>query len=308
MHPRNRSVTPRHSVVTLFGMVALSCIFAVDAWAQPTPYNPYADSQDPLPPVAADGTLHWGPFYKSAALQKSYERLWNMGACRGTNKAITTPVERNTMVIDNLPEESFGGLVRATTGTRAGGMVAFTEGTTDHSAAPVLIAQLHSAGVTHLEVGGRISGTAIKPGITVRLRAKVDAKGRAADPVRKLDIVTPPDGFIPDPVRPGTLDIVVGTVAQYRNGMLLLKVDAGKIRRLTLTLAEDAEIMVVDAAQLDLVAPGDSVEITGRRWSGEGSMGAGTVFASRIIVTKKSLESPASAEPKPNQFGATQAF
>ena len=57
--------------------------------AQPVPYNPYADGHDPLPPVAADGTLHWGPFYKSAAIQKSYERLWSLGACRGTNKAIT---------------------------------------------------------------------------------------------------------------------------------------------------------------------------------------------------------------------------
>ena len=90
--------------------------------------------------------------------------------------------------------------------------------------------------------------------------------------------------------------------------MLLLKVDAGKIRRLSLPIADDAETMIVDAAQLDLVAPGDEVEITGRRWSGEGSMGAGTVFTSRIIVTKMLVEPPASAQPMPNEVGTTKAF
>ena len=304
----NRLVPLCLRVRRLLWAVALSSVFAGPVWAQPTPYNPYADSHDPLPPVAADGTLHWGPFYKSAAIQKSYERLWNLGACRGTNKAITTPVERNKMVIDNLPEESFSGRVRATTGTLAGGMVAFTEGTSDDSTAAVLIAQLHPAGVTHMQVGGRSSVAALKPGMTVRLRAQVDNKGRAADPIRNLDIVTPPDGFIPDPIRPGTLDTVVGTVVQCRNGILLLKVDAGKIRRLSLSLADDAEIMIVDAAQLDLVAPGDQVEITGRRWSGEGAMGSGTVFTSRIIVTKMAVEPPASAQPMSNEVGGTNAF
>jgi len=304
----NRLAPCCRQVRRLLWAVALLCVFAGPVLAQPSPYNPYAESHDPLPPVAADGTLHWGPFYKSAAIQKSYERLWNMGACRGTNKAITTPVERNKMVIDNLPEESFTGRVRATTGTLAGGMVAFTEGASEDSTASVLIAQLHPAGVTHMQVGGRSSVAAIKPGMTVRLRAQVDNKGRAVDPVRNLDIVTPPDGFVPDPVRPGILDTVVGTVVQYRNGMLLLTVDAGKIRRLSLPLAEDAETMIVDAAQLDLVGPGDQVEITGRRWSGEGAMGAGTVFTSRIIVTKMAAEQATSAQPMTNEVGATKAF
>lgn len=53
MHCRSRSVTPRHSVVTRFGMVALSCRFAVDAWAQPTPCIPCADSQSRCPTHSA---------------------------------------------------------------------------------------------------------------------------------------------------------------------------------------------------------------------------------------------------------------
>lgn len=308
---RNRFVLPCRLcpwVGQLACAVVLMSVFAASARAQPTPYNPYAETQEALPPVAADGTLHWGPFYKSAAMQKRYERLWNQGACRGTNKAITTPVERNTMVIDKLPEESFSGRVRATAGTLAGGMVAFTEGVSEDSTVAVLVAQLHPAGVTHMQVGGRSSTSAIKPGMTLRLRAQVDEKGRAADPVRHLDIVTRPEGFIPDPIRPGKFDTVVGTVVQFRGTTLLLRVDAGTIRRLALTLADDAEVMIADAAQLDLIAPGDEVEIRGRRWSGEGAMGAGTVFTSRIIVTKVPLEPTPSAEPMPNAVGAVSGL
>jgi len=268
------------------------------------PYNPYADGHDDLPPVAADGTLRWGPFYKSAAIQKTYERLWSLGACRGTNKAITVPVERNKMMIDNLPEESFTGRVRATAGSLSGGMVAFTEGAAVDPAAAVLIAQLHPAGVTEMQVGGSAPVAAIKPGMTVRVRAQVDDKGRAAESIRTIDIVTPPRDFRPDAVRPNQLDTIVGTVVQARNTMLLIKVDAGKIRRLTLPLADDAAVMVVDAAQMDLISPGDEVEVTGRRWSGEGAMGAGTVFTSRIVVTKAPLQPTGSVQPGSDELGA----
>jgi hypothetical protein len=280
-------------------------VCSMPALAQP--YNPYADGQDPLPPVAADGTLHWGTFYKSAAIQKSYERLWGLGACRGTNKAITIPVERNKMVIDNLPEESFTGRVRATAGSLAGGMVAFTEGASVDPSVAVLIAQLHPAGVTHMQVGGRTSAAAITPGTTVRLRAQVDDKGRASEAIRAIEIVTPPRGFTPDPVRAHALNTVVGTVVHARDNTLQLKVDAGRIRRLTLPLADDAEVMIVDAAQVDLIAPGDEVEVTGRRWSGEGAMGAGTVFTSRIIVTKSSQQPALPAQPGPGQVGFKKA-
>ena len=93
---------------------------AAAASAQINAYNPYADSQEHLPPVAPDGTLRWGTFYKSAALQQAYERLWNLGACRGTNKAITVPVEMNKVAIDSLPEEDFRGIVVGSTGTLRG--------------------------------------------------------------------------------------------------------------------------------------------------------------------------------------------
>lgn len=274
------------------------------ALAQPVPYNPYAETQEAIPPVAADGTLHWGTFYKSASIQKSYERLWSLGACRGTNKAITTPVERNKLVIDNLPEASFRGTVRATAGTSKGGLLAFTEGDAMNESAPVLVAQLHPAGVTRMQIGGPAAVTTLKPGMTVRLRAQVDEKGRSTSPLRSLEIISAPDGFVPDPVRPNTTDTIIGDIQRATTSLLLVQVAAGKIRRLTLPLSAETSIMVVDASRLDLVAPGDSLEVTGRRWAGDGCMGAGTVFASQVIVHKTASAPSATGTPSPLAVGA----
>lgn len=249
------------------------------------PYNPYADNEALSAPLAPDGTIRWGTFYKSAAMQKTYERLWELGACRNTNKAITIPVQENKLVVDRLPEADFSGVVRGAAGTLAGGMVAFGDRGTEAGQAAPLVAQLHPAGVSQVRVVGRVSAAVVAPGMTVRVRAMADERGRIAEPVHAIEIVTPPADFVPDDVRPGRLDEIVGTVQQRRGGVVTLRVPTGRIRRLTLTLADDAEARV-DAARLDLVAPGDTIEVRGRLWSGDGALGAGTVFASHVTVTK----------------------
>lgn len=268
-----------HPLLLMAGIAAAAPAVAL---AQAAPYNPYAVTQEPPPPpVAADGTLHWGTFYKSAALQKSYERLWNLGACRGTNRAITEPVERNKIVIDNLPEADFQGTVRGAAGTLAGGLLAFAPS----PAADPWVATLHPAGVSQVTVSGDAPAAVLKPGMVVRLRATVDSKGKGVAPVNGFEIVTPPAGFVPDAVRADRVETIIGTVTRVQGTSLLLHVEAGRIRRISLTLTPDAKA-TVNASLLELVEPGDSIEVTGRLWSGEGSMGAGTIFASKVTVTK----------------------
>jgi len=252
--------------------------------ASAQPYNPYAAVEEAPAPVAADGTIQWGAFYKSAAIQQNYERLWNMGACRGTNRAITEPVQRNKLIIDRLPEAVFEGVVVAATGTVAGGMVAFHEGPADRGAAP-LVAQLHPAGVSRLRITGRMSAAVLRPGLVIRLVAEVDQRGRGTEPVSAFDVVTPPADYEPDPVRPGTRGQIVGVVRTVGGDIVTLQVNAGRNRRLVLALAPDA-VATLDAARLDLAAAGDAIAVKGRIWSGEGSMGSGTVFASEVEIRK----------------------
>jgi hypothetical protein len=290
--------SPRGPVRTLLsatGMLVTLCV-TTPADAQLTPYNPYADSQEVLPPVAADGTLNWGTFYKSASLQQTYERLWNLGACRGTNKAITGPVENNKILIDRLPESDFKGVVRAASGSITGGVVAFSRDGDVASEQQPLFAQLHPAGVSSVSVSGRAATSVLQPGMTVRVRAKVDERGRGHDDIRALDIVTAPPGFTPDEVRPNRIETIVGRVLRFSNDVLLLQIDAGRIRRITLPVAEDA-IAMIDASEVRLIAPGDTIEVTGRLWSGAGSAGSGTVFASRVTVTKPAPSATDSPRP-----------
>jgi len=269
-------------------MVAV--LAGASASGQVGPYNPYAVAEDSPPPLAADGTIQWGVFYKSAKLQRAYERLWSLGACRGSNRAITVPVAENKLVIDRLPEADFRGVVQAATGDRAGGMVAFALESTAPDGTEALVAQLHPAGVSRLAVRGPVPPAVLTNGTVVRVRTRIDERGRGSEPISAFEIVVPPADFRPDAIRPGQLDTVVGVVQSMRRDAVVLRVDAGEIRRVTLAVADDV-VATVDAPRLDLVAAGDRIEVRGRLWTGDGALSGGTVFASDVIVTKASAGS-----------------
>lgn len=285
------SSSPRHPLATS----SLILLLGVATPAAAEPFNPYAVPEAVVAPVAPDGTLRWGVFYKSPDIQRAYERLWNMGACRGTNKAITVPVEENKLVVDRLPEADYVGIVQGVAGGLARGLMAFA----DDDAKTTYVAHLHPAGVTSFSVVGRSPAAIVQPGMAVRLVAKVDDRGRGVEPLRKFDIVTPPPGFKPDEVRPDRVERIVGVVTGVRNRTMQVRVEAGKIRRLTFTVADDA-VVTIDAATPNLVAPGDRIELRGRLWTGDGCHAAGSVFASRVTVTKAM---PAAAEAPPAAIG-----
>lgn len=284
-------------------VMVVAASLPVTAGAQGVPYNPYADSQDQPAPVAADGTIRWGVFYKSAAMQETYERLWNMGACRGTSKAIVIPVTENKLNVDDLPEAEFTGIVRAAEGTLGGGMIAFDESSVGSPDAALLVAQLHPAGVSRLVVVGESTASILRPGMMVRLSTAVNAHGQATEPVKAIEIFTPARDFKPSPVVAGEAETVEAVLTQVHRNLMDLRVDAGRIRKLHLRLASDATV-TIDASSLDLVSAGDRIELKGRLWTGEGSMGAGTVFASDVLVRKAA---PAAIEDRRLPAAAIEA-
>lgn len=268
---------------TLFLLGAsIPAVAPVDATAQIVPYNPYADSQDSSPPVLPDGTIHWGTFYKSAAMQRAYERLWNLGACRNSNKAITIPVQNNKLPIDSLPKADFRGVVSAVAGANAGGAVAFVD---DGGTGLERVALLHPAGVSRVEVTGTAPPSFLAAGMAVRFRATVDSRGRSLEPVRVFHVVDPTTGATPAPLSADREELVVGRVISSRKGILSVRVDAGKIRRLTIPIADEA-VVRVSTTGVGFAGPGDTVEIEGRLWTGEGALGDGSVFADSVKIVK----------------------
>ena len=276
----------------LCSLVSLALVAGAAGDAAAQRYNPYAEAHEAAAPVAPDGTLHWGTYFKSAQLQQSYERLWNLGACRGTNRAITEPVTANKLVIDRLPEGDFTGVVHGASGALAGGVVAFSE-TAGGGPEAALFAQLHPAGVSTVTVMGTVSVGDLRPGMAVRLRTRVDSRGRGSEPVDRLTIVTPSPGARPQPVQPDRREDLIGSLVSCRGGTLVVKVDAGKVRRLTVPLADDV-VVTVDGAYLELISAGDAIAVKGRLWSGAGAAGAGTIFASQVTVTKRPPPQPES--------------
>jgi hypothetical protein len=268
-------------------ILSLVTVAAGPVRGQFIPYDPYADSQEAPAPLAADGTVQWGVFYKSAETQQAYLRLWNLGACRGTNRRITEPVNRNKLIVDRLPEADYEGTVVAASGTLAGGLIAFQERGAAAGSEPIVV-QLHPAGVSRLRITGRSPAAVLRRGHVVRVVAEVDSQGQAQTPLTTFDLVTPPADFRPEAVEAGRRMTIVGVARQIRDDVLILEVPAGRIRRLTFRLADDA-VATIDAAQLDLVAAGDAVSLTGRLWAGEGSMAGGTIFASEVQVAKPPL-------------------
>ncbi len=268
--------------------LAIAVLFAVFAvWSQPAAAQGYGPPAPPPPPVNEDGTIHWGTFYKSATLQQAYERLWNLGACRGTNKRITIPVENNKMQIDSLPEAEFQGVVQAAAGTVAGGVIAFNAAGGVADGSPTLVAQLHPAGVSALHVSGPASAAMLSIGMTVRLQAIVDSKGHGADEIETIEIITPPHDFEAPTIEPGSRGEIVGRIVTVRGNRLTVQPlrTVGGVRRLFLPLSEEV-VVRFDAAQVEYVTPGDRITLTGRLWTGEGSMASGTIFASEIVITK----------------------
>ena len=248
----------------------------------------YSTPAPPPPPLNDDGTIHWGTFYKSAAIQKAYERLWNLGACRGTNKRITIPVENNKMIIDSLPESDFEGVVQASAGSIRGGLIAFFDTSGSSSVSKTRVVQLHPAGVSSLHVHGPSNMAILSPGMIVRLQAMLDIRGHGIDEVDLIEIITPPSVFEAPSIQPKQRIELIGRINSIEKQRLILQLPhtTNGMKRVILHLSDTA-VVRFDAAQVEYISPGDQISVTGRIWTGEGSMATGTVFASQVKVIKK---------------------
>jgi hypothetical protein len=178
--------------------------------------------------------------------------------------------------------------VQAAAGTVAGGLIAFTEADDSGANPPTFVAHLHPAGVSALHVSGPTSAAMLAPGMTVRLQALVDPQGRGMDDVETIEIVTLPDDFDPPPVTTGSRREIVGRIIALRGGVLTIQLPGSTtgLRRLFLPLSENV-VARFNAGQVEYVAAGDRISLTGRLWTGEGSMAAGTIFASDVAITKQ---------------------
>ena len=256
--------------------------------AQVAPYNPYAASQEEvLPAVAADGTLHWPAFFKSAKMELAYQRLWNLGACRGTNMRIQVPVEQNKMSIDKMPEGTITGEVTLV----SAGAVMLKQ--TDGKLTRLVT---HPEGVSRVNVTGDVPATMLKPGMIVRFMAKVDEHGVGAEPIVVLDVISIEKAFTPAEVKADTLQTITAKVVSLKGERLQLKAGAGALRKLSFQLDENAKAHVM-TREIEYTSVGDTVTAKGHIYSG--AEDEHWVFASDVTVLKGATEQVATATKAP---------
>jgi hypothetical protein len=276
---------------TLVAGVALSFFgFTSPLMAQVAPYNPYAASQEEvLPAVAADGTLHWPVFFKSAKMELSYQRLWNLGACRGTNMRITGPVEQNKISIDKMPEGTVEGVV--TLVSTGAVMLKQSDGKLTRLVT-------HPEGVSRVSVTGDVPANMLKPGMQVRLVASVDEHGVGAEPIDVLDVISVDKDFTPLEVKAGAIQTITAKVVSLRGQRLQLLVGTGSLRKLTFQL-DEAAIAHVMTRDIGYASIGDTLTAKGHMYSGTAT--EHWVFASDVTVVKEAKGTQAAA-PAPKKI------
>jgi len=249
-------------------------LLATTAHAQLGAYNPYANPEDDLPPVAADGTLNWPTFYKDWKLESKYERLWSLGACRGTNMAIQMPVEKNKVNVNKLPTRTMQGqVVRITPG------VISILGPDQR----LLTVAMHPAGVSKLVVVGDMPLISVRPGMIVRFVGEIDERAKGLTEIAQLEVFSLPADFRPQALQPKVRDTVVARVVRVNPETIALEALVGKFRRLTFPLADKVGVHV-NGTEVGLIAVGDQLSSEGRYF--ENGSNNRVLFASKIDVTK----------------------
>lgn len=260
------------------GMI-LSLAFTAQVLGQAAPYNPYAPQVEDALPVAADGTLNWPKFFKSAALESRFQSYFQMGSCVGTRKAINDRLSNNTVDVNKLGEAKIAGVAAAGDAR----MVAILD-----AQGKSIAVVAHPGGVTKVNVTGDMSLGDLRPGMTLRLLARLDANGVEHEPQGAIEVITPTKDLQVPVVQADHLQTIVGTIARLHTDHILLKVATGRLRKLSI-LVDERTTVAVHGATLDLVSAGDRVEAFGHIYSGAGVSAQQAVFASEITVLKRDL-------------------
>jgi hypothetical protein len=240
-------------------------------------YNPYAKTDEQWTSVKPDGTINWPTFFKSAAYEARFQSYFAMGSCVGTNQVINNSLKNNKVDVNLLPEIS----VKGTATKLETGIVTITDST-----GKPLIVVTHPAGVSKVNVAGKMPASELKPNTTVKFLGRVDERGIGTDTIDNLEVFTPGPTFHWLPVEAKRVQTITGIVTKLTGQRLQVRVDTGKVRRLTVTLSPDA-MCTVDSSALTLVSPGDEVTAKGHAYSaGAGTGGMEALFAGEVSVSK----------------------
>jgi len=255
-------------------LLAVCCVRTADAQGV---YNPYAKSDEQWGSVKPDGSINWPTFFKSAAYEARFQSYFAMGSCVGTNQVINNSLKNNKVDVNLLPEISVKGMATKL----ETGIVTIT----DASGLPTIVVT-HPAGLSKVNVAGKMPASQLQPNTPVKFLGRVDERGIGTDTIDHLEVFTPGPTFHWLPVEAKRVQTITGVVTKLTGQRLAVRVDTGKVRRLLVTLSPDA-MCAVEASALGLASPGDEITAKGHAYTaGAGTSGMQAVFASEVTVSK----------------------
>lgn len=264
-------------MIRMFACVIAFLCSSIAANAQFEKYNPYAQPEELEAPVTADGKVNWPKFFKSAALKTKFDGYFQIGACRGTNPVINERLRNNEVDINTLPSTTVEGVA---VGTQSGAIEM------QDQSGNLFALVTHPAGVSHVNVTGRMPVAHLQRGMIVQFQASVDEHGVGLEPLTSMDVLSAGVDFTPKPVETGRRQMVIGTISRILNSdRLQVTVQPGKLHRLTFQL-EDGITINVNAHQPELVAVGDLIKAEGHVYTPPGDNGSKTIFTDKLDVTK----------------------
>lgn len=244
------------------------------ALGQLAPSNPYADG------MGKSSITGWRPFYKPPKISLEHQIKYAMGWCRWKGYEYSPS---DLVDVDKLPEGSFSGKV---VGLQEGlliGVKTIDSSSGQSAADPEYFAIHADPAITKIAVQGTALPEGLKTGQHVRFVGKVNANGRVLESISKLEMFTPSADWQVREVKPDVESSIGARVGRYQAGQLVLTLKSGKLRTLTVPLAENPEI-TVNVADFGFVSAGDPVTVKGRLYRPDTQKNVSEVFASDVDV------------------------
>lgn len=215
--------------------------------AQSITSNPYA-ALETTKPV-------WPPFYKPDPEDAAYANMMAMGWCKPNGWRAQTFYQSKMMDVNVLPQVSFKGTV---TSMQSGMLTAVDE---KEGTSYSLIVHENPA-ISSVRLSGKASSEALAIGAVVRFVTQVDAKGAGLEKIKEIELITA-SSEQPEAIQANRTQNCVGKILR-RDGMkLTVQASSGKIRRLTVELADDA-VITARLTDYTRAVVGDAVSAKGR--------------------------------------------
>lgn len=239
--------------------------------AQAPESNPYSDLE--RSPITG-----WPPFYKQLKIAPRDQLFYDMGWCR-TNHYRYKPSD--LIVVDKLPEAVHEATITEV-GADALAITTKAPNAASQNSAEMIV-RIHPQ-ATQLAVRGPGQPAALRTGLYVRFVGTIDSHGRIAEPVERLDLLSPATKDALPAVTVGGEQSIVGRIGRRDGDRLIVTILTDRRRSVSVPLAADVAV-AIDLSDLAWASAGDRCKVRGRLYQSDSPGAKAELLATELEIT-----------------------